>query len=739
MVSDGPNRQHENDREKLLGEIRRRAEEDELKRLEEDERVQITPPVPVSGEDVSPPVAPIDPPHAPPVSEPPTAVEESPERRQRMAELLGSAQSFYQQEHYEQALLVLDDLLIIDPGHEEGMQLRQDVERAKRLADVIRREGERFRATTPEIGQTPKPSPVSERKPDQAEFWGPTDIPKTEGDGGIPDAVGTPAPRVPPPVLNRAVKRVSQVRIPIRPILTVAAVLLVAALGYWVIRRVAQAVAPPQRVLAIFPAVISQGSGRLQYVADGMMADLIADLGGVQHLRVIAATTARASLKSTQQPAVLARTYRAGYYITWRMIAVNDRVAFDVSLFDTISAGAVRQTMFETTVAQLPVRRTALAQQIIEALGIEREGQENSLPIFRKGEAFAGYDSYLAARAALGSTESAALPRAFGLLARSITDDSTFGPAWSALGWAHILQLERDPAAPLSHVTDALSCVQRAMSTGERRGETFRVWGMVEVFNRDLGKATERLEEAVRLSPADADALRRLALVYNMLGRTDDGIHAAEEAAAWDPANVESHILVGLLFQFRGDFQGAAMRYEQAKRTGPVGSEIAEDLHADVLVDLRRTDEALITLADRMARERKDPVASYRFGRVLQAAGHPQQEWMSVFDKTRMLIGESLRSKPDSAAALSLLALVYTRSGKFDKAIAASNRALALSPGDANVFYNSACLYAIQGDKKLAIVSLTQAIEHRYDLVRIVDMDLFNLRTDEEFLRAVTR
>jgi len=743
MVSDGPNRQHEKDREKLLGEIRRRAEEAELKRLEEEEGGQIPPPVQVSREDLAPPVTPIGPPHTPPVAEPPSPLEETPERRQRMAELLDSAQSLYQQEHYEQALLVIDDLLIIDPGHEEGMRLRQDVERAKRLADVIQKEEERFRATAAAAGteQAPKLPPVPARRPDETDIWGPTDLPKTKSEGGIPDAVETPVPRVPPkpPALDRVVKRVSQVRVPLRPILTVAAVLLVAALGYWVIRRMAEAVAPPRRVIAIFPAVISDGAERMQYVADGMMADLIADLGGVQHLRVIAATTARASLKSTHQPSILARTYHAGYYVTWKMAAVNDHVAFEVSLFDTLSSGPVRHTVIESTVAGLPLRRIGLSQQIVEALGIELEGQENPLPVLPQRGTFAGYDSYLAARAALGSTDSAALTRAFGFLARSITNDSTFSPAWSALGWAHILQLERDPAAPLSHVTDALSCVQRAMNLGEWRGETFRIWGMVELFSRDITKATERLEEAVRLSPGDADALRRLALVYAMRGRTDDGIRTAEEAVAIDPANAESHIILGLFFQFRGDFQNAAVRYDKAKRVGPSGSEAAEDLYADVLVYLQRADEALRAVADRAARERKDPVASYRLGRVLQAAGRPRQEWMNVFDRTRMLIGESLRSRPDSAAALSLLALVYTRSGEFKEAIAASNRALALAPDNANVFYSAACLYALQRDRKLAIVNLTQAIERRYDLLRIVDMDLFNLRTDEEFLRAVTR
>ncbi len=741
MVSDGPNRQHENDREKLLEEIRRRAEEAELKRLEEEEHAQIPPPLPIAKEVIAPPVTPISPPPAPPVSTSPSPAEESPERLQRLAELLESAQSLYQQEHYEQALFVIDDLLIIDPGHEEGMRLRQDVERAKRLADVIRKEEERFRAVSQVTEPPPKPSPVPVSEPDETEFWGPTNVRKAEESVGIPEVVEAPAPRVPPkpPVLDRVVKRASQVRMPVRPILTVIAALLVAALGYWAIRSMAEAVAPPRRVLAIFPAVISDGAGGMRHVADGMLADLIADLGGFQQLRVIAATTARASLNSTRQPETLARAYHAGYYVTWKMIAVNDRVAFDVSLFDTLSAGPLRHTVIESTIAELPLRRIGLAQEILEALGIGLEGEENALQIPSGRRLFAGYDSYLAARAALGSTDSAALSSAFRLLERSIAEDSTYGPAWSALGWAHILRLEREPAGPSSHVTDALSCVQRAMSLGERRGETFRVWGMVEVFSQNPEKAAERLEEAVRLSPGDTDALRRLALVYAMRGRIDDGVRAAEEAVAWDPANVESHIILGLFFQFRGDFQAAAVRYDKARRIVSDGSRTAEDLYADVLVYLQRADEALRVVSDRAARDRKDPMASYRLGRVLQAAGRPRQEWMDVFQKTQTLIGAWLRASPDSAAALSLRSLVHTRSGEFKEAIAASNRALALAPNDANVFYSAACLYALQRDKKLAIVNLTQAIERRYDLVRIVDMDLFNLRTDEEFLRAVTR
>jgi hypothetical protein len=48
-------------------------------------------------------------------------------------------------------------------------------------------------------------------------------------------------------------------------------------------------------------------------------------------------------------------------------------------------------------------------------------------------------------------------------------------------------------------------------------------------------------------------------------------------------------------------------------------------------------------------------------------------------------------------------------------------------------------MYALQRDQQKAMTHLAQAIDLRYDLRRILDMDLFNLRADGEFLRSVTR
>ena len=213
---------------------------------------------------------------------------------------------------------------------------------------------------------------------------------------------------------------------------------------------------------------------------------------------------------------------------------------------------------------------------------------------------------------------------------------------------------------------------------------------------------------------------------------------AALRAVAIDPLSPASHITAGLIHQFRGEFKDAEESYRRAIQEDHQDLETAE-LHACVMVYLQRADEALNVVADLTSRDRNDPMAHYQFGRMAQTAGRPKLEWTASFERARTLLEERLRVQPADASSLALLALTQTRLGAFREAGAALDKALAQGQGDSRVLLAAARVYALQRDKEKAMTYLTQALDIRYDLQAIVDMDLFNLRTDEEFLRSVTR
>lgn len=842
MVSDDPNKQHDEDRERLLDEIRRRAEEAELKRIEEEDRSTGHSPEHPHDDEASSPFPTLPPPYpsspsyeaekeqramilrerlsialdrrnldnareifaelelldpfdpdltgfrnrmaevaeharepepeaesapeqstqvsqaeSPPDSGPfssdepaltaefPPVSEESPVRSQPppsrreagedVTSLYDAAVSLYEQEKYEQAMTKLDRLLLLDGGNEEALALHQQIERAWKLAELIKEEEKKHKAAQPP--PAPVEQPAIPKGGKDSDFWGPTEIQKSDDETiVVPSAPA--ARRQQPPLLDRAVARVSKVHIPIRPLLTVLGILVVVYVGYRVVDAVMNAVVPPERVICVFPPTLLEGGTAEQGMVDAFAADLIGDLGSVPSVQVLATPTVLATRGRSARPTRLAQSFGAGYYVLWTASIRGDEFSGAITLMDTLKSTPVWKTTLESSLENLPHRRLELARNILQAMEVGLPEADHPLASAPPSTPRTGYGSYLRARAAMQSGASDAVDQAMAAFRHAVREDSTDGDAWAALGWTYILESERASVPDKSRLPAALACVERAISLGAPKAEAFRTWGLVEQMNGQYAKAASRLQEAVKRSPSDAEALRRLAIVLTLLGETEDALQAALAAAEVDPLNASSQVTAGLVYQFRGEFPEAELRYRRALQEDREHPDALE-LHAEVLVYMQRADDALAQMGDVVARVRSDPAAYYRLGRIAQTAGRPKQEWMSAFEQARVLLEGQLRVKPDSAMALSLLALTQTRLGAFRDAMAAQSRALELAPRDVGILYNAARMYALQRDKEQAMKYLIQAVDLRYDLRRIVDMDLFNLRSDEEFLRSVTR
>jgi tetratricopeptide (TPR) repeat protein len=230
-------------------------------------------------------------------------------------------------------------------------------------------------------------------------------------------------------------------------------------------------------------------------------------------------------------------------------------------------------------------------------------------------------------------------------------------------------------------------------------------------------------------------------------GRADEALKAAETACSLDPFNEESWTTAGLVRNYRGQFAAvngfdageefsmAATEFAAGAKLAPDRSLYAAAYSADAFVYRQEHDRAVELLTDRVARVRESAIDYYRLGRVLQSGGRSVHDWQAAFRRA----GELLRDRTDPSS-LALLALVHTRLGEFNEAAAVSARALTAAPEDAGILYATARMHALQrGNTSQALALLARAVDKRYRLVDILDMDFFNLRTDPQFLVAITR
>jgi tetratricopeptide (TPR) repeat protein len=365
----------------------------------------------------------------------------------------------------------------------------------------------------------------------------------------------------------------------------------------------------------------------------------------------------------------------------------------------------------------------------------------------------AAYEAYLRGRWYVRHNLEYTLDSAIDAFDRAVQEDPNFGEAHASLAWALVLLMESDARTPRAVIDRAALHIQRALALGARNSEAFRAWALIEQYRGSYEKSVQRLEEAVETAPSDAEAQRRLSVVYSVRGNTDGAIKAARKAVADDPRNLASHTTLGMVFQFkaiidgsRGDepegkrsLRAALKSYEDGLLLARDRSEYASAQYVDVLVYLQRPDRAAEILNDRVARTRESYVDYYKLARIYQTAGRAKQEWEGLLRRAKEILLARLGTDPDDGMGLSYLALVHTRLGEFKEATAASRRAEKIDPGAPEVLYNIARMYALQRDKVQALTYLSKAINLRYRLADVLDMDYFNLHSEPDFLSSITR
>ena len=679
----------------------------------------------------------------------PGAVEKS------VPELLEEAHEQYQQEKYEKAKKCVQTVLAQDPENEDALRLGEQIEKAEQIVELVKKEeARRKEAEAAEFGEVVA-TPVPAAAADDKDPWGTQTKGPPPAEPGLdlpPEEAGPVAPPK-PPVMARMLEKASRVTIPWKPIVAVLVVAAAAVAGYLGVNYIKNKVSPPHASLLILPPVTAGGDSALAYTADGFAEDLMSDLGLVPELRVIGAVSAFSLRRSSSSGVTMAKNFGASHYLQWNFSRVGDWVVISSTLYDTLSGKSLMVNRQQSSLRELPAARQEFAARVLAGLKLVPDN-EPAMLLRRVGAGNApAYDAYLHGRHALAHPAEHSLSEAIGLFTAAIRADSTFPQAHSALGWATILEYESEEEPNGALLNQALSSVQRAIGLGWRVPETFRVWGMIEMFRLEFAKALERFDDATRVAPSDAESQRRLACAYVVNRNYEAAEAAAERSVSVDPGNPSSHITLGIVRQFIGQYvhvgvnegkesrdylNGALQSYERAVRLMPPGSAFASELYANVLASLQKHDRAMDIVNDRLARVRESYADLYRLARVQQSAGVMKEEWQSTLVRAREAVQAQLSAVPGDALAYSFLALISTRLGEFKEAQAASKQALSLGPRNVDVLYNTARMYTLQLDRTKALETLKRALERRYSLAQILDLDFYNLRSEAGFLRTVT-
>lgn len=649
--------------------------------------------------------------HAEHIEEPQATVERAaPKFRRSAASFIQSAREHYYNERYDAALADLDDATTAEPDNEEIATLRSEVIKAKELADRIAEE-ERARTEVDTEASLVVLPPREAPNADEGERS--ANVEQQEEPKTAP-ASATP---------RRSVLAT------LRVVGMAFLVLLGIAAGYVGYKFVREKYFPGSVRILVLSA---QTSNADLSITDGLTEELITHLAHVPSLEVFAPRTAM-NLRSADRVRSI-HALDPDYVLQLKVERHGDRFVLHASLTEGAEGDVEFEQEFTATAAELGGFCATMVPPLVAALDAKTKPLAHTAT---NGEAF---DAYLRGRFALQRADILTLDSAASALEQSCAADPRFESAEVALGWVRLLQYEATLDTSKEKLVVATYRLRRAINLGAQNAEAFRLWGALDFHNGDISQAIEHFATAVRLAPSDAEGYRRLALASVLTANLDGALSAARRAAQLDPHNPLARETYGLLLMVKGENETALKEFEADQRNRAAAAGTATDEHLAALVATNNHETALDILRERAKYQPNDYVVLYDLGRMYQLAGKPKTLWEESLARAQQIIERLVRTDSADARAYAYLGLVQTRLGDFAEGVAAGRRAHAKAPHDVDILYHVARIYALQRDKhNEGFEQLAAAVRQRLLLRRLLDLDLQNLRNDPGFLAKIAR
>ena len=310
-----------------------------------------------------------------------------------------------------------------------------------------------------------------------------------------------------------------------------------------------------QRSIVVLPFDNLSPEPDQDYFCDGMTEEIIADLSGIQSLRVISRTSAMLLKGSGKGLRAIGQELSVRYVLEGSVRKAGDRLRVTAQLIDARNDAHLWSEKYDGELGDVFEIQESVARAIVAALSVhltEREAQDLTgapLPDVR------AYDAFLRARGAIWTGTADALDRAEAHLqtAQEIMGENALLEAAAAYVQ---FQKANFGYAQDEAVEAAERRARRALELDSRSALAHVVLGAVmQAFRGDLAGSLRHLDRALELSPGDLDAMTWLLNARLLAGRNEQALTLATRLVSVDPLSPTSHMMKALALNRAGNLE----------------------------------------------------------------------------------------------------------------------------------------------------------------------------------------
>jgi tetratricopeptide (TPR) repeat protein len=419
-------------------------------------------------------------------------------------------------------------------------------------------------------------------------------------------------------------------------------------------------------------------------------------------------------------------------------------IVVDVHLMDSLQQRLWTRS-YERSDASLATLPRDVAQSITEFLGLDQKNSGAAAqPRVQELEWGDSYASYVTGLGFMVQSTRERANQALRLFETATARNAGFGRALTASALVRLRLYEGgwNTAGSTAMVDTALIRAEEAAETNPDDMSTQCALAWSLVYQRRYEHALDILRRVAIQFPRDPTAYTVMARVNIGLGRFDAAAQNLDRALSLDPSRFDVIRALAVVQQLRGLSSEALPIHETILRqtsdsTAYLVGPLASAVMFDPELSLTNADRIIAAFQRALQRSPSDPEILYRFGRFKQVIGDAT-EALDVLLRAEGLIRDSLKAHPSDGERAMLLALIQTRRGRYSDAMSSAQRALALGPSSASVRYGVARIYSMQmysrkdggvdaGKRDEAVRMLREAFALQPNLADLVDADLYNL------------
>lgn len=326
---------------------------------------------------------------------------------------------------------------------------------------------------------------------------------------------------------------------------------------------------PDKPSIAVLPFVNLSGDAAQDYLADGMVEDVIAALSQYRWLFVVARNSSFAYKGQAVDVKQVGRELGVRYVLEGSWRESRNRVRITCQLIDATAATHYWAGRFEGVLDDIFALQDQIAESVVGAIAPQLERAEIERASRKPTESLDAYDYYLRGMARLHHGTRETIDQALPLFHKAMEADPQFASAYAMAAWCHCwrkingwladrpaemaegarlarraVELGRDDAVALTRGGHALghlagdlaggiALLDKALLLNPNLAAAWFLGAYLRLWHGETDEAIAYFTRAMRLSPLDPELYRMqagMAVAHFFMGHFDDAVAWAGKA-----------------------------------------------------------------------------------------------------------------------------------------------------------------------------------------------------------------